>query len=67
MKIVKEKITSGKVTAGGVKISSAADISAFVYPGGFVFSVCPISIIVETESGTYSFDLKREELPLQIR
>ena len=67
MKIIKENITSGKITAGSVKVSSTADVSAFAYPGGFVFSVCPMSIIVETESGTYGFDLKRKELPLQIR
>ena len=67
MKIIKKTVSSEKITAGSLKVSATADVSAFAYPGGFVFSIRPVSIIVETESGTYSFDLKRDVPPLQIR
>lgn len=67
MKIIKKTISSGKITVGDFKVSSTAEVSAFASAGEFVFSLCPVSIIVETESGAYSFDLKRWDDPLQIR
>jgi len=67
MRIIKKNVSSVKITVGDVKVSSKADVSAFTSAGGFVFSLCPVSVIVETESGTYSFDLKGESSPLQIR
>lgn len=60
MKTVKKTVSSRKISVNGFEISVVADVSAFAHMGGFVFSLAPVLVVIETESEKYSCELKRK-------